>query len=318
MTTRRVNVPVEAQESQQGEQQDQQHGQQQHNQPFQQPYYQQGPQQHNQHFQQPYHQQGPQPQAPSYPYFAHYAQGLNQPYHQPQQQHFNQQYHPQAQPQFQQPYYDQYYQHNELQGQTQPFPQQPTQDQLHDQWLQHQHQVQQQQLQQQQEQQQQLEEELQGPASFTVNNNHYSIIKTVGSSSVGSVGLARTLPTRELRIVKMVKSDGTYAPREARMLRAIGPHPNVLKMFEAGFDARWGKALMCMEYCSDGDLYNLQCYYHDRGMRVPTEVIFQAIINVCDGLAFVHGGWLRNEDTGDYQKKAGVLQQGHFVHRDLR
>lgn len=99
------------------------------------------------------------------------------------------------------------------------------------------------------------------------------------------------------------------------MLSAAGSHPNVLKIFESAYNELWGLAHMCMEYCSGGDLCELQCYYGTQHMHVPWTIIFQAIINVSDGLAFLHGGWVGDEKTGIYEKK--TANADHIVHRDL-
>jgi hypothetical protein len=264
-------------------------------------------QQQHQPVHQPYHQQGPQPQAPPYPHPDH--QALNQVYPQAQQQQFRPQYQPQVQSQAQRPYYDQFYQPNGQQQQQPLHP--PYEDFL---FRQRQHEM----------QLERLANELEGPAVFTTNDRRYHLIKKVADSSEGTVALARTyahtLPHPQLRVVKMVARGApgvATAPREARMLQVAGPHPNIIHMFELAYDLRWGKALMCMEYCSGGDLHTMQEYYRDREVPVPVEVIFQAIINISDALAWIHGGWIRDEVTGEYRKTLDILQQRHIVHRDL-
>ena len=99
------------------------------------------------------------------------------------------------------------------------------------------------------------------------------------------------------------------------MLRTAGSHPNVLKIFESAYNELWCLAHMCMEFCSGGDLYELQCYYGTQHMHVPRAILFRAIINVSDGLAFLHGGWFRDEKTGIYEKKTANVD--HIIHRDL-
>ena len=98
------------------------------------------------------------------------------------------------------------------------------------------------------------------------------------------------------------------------MLRAAGAHPNVLEITEAVYDEHWSMAYMCMEYCSGSDLQELKCEYGSRGLHVPTAVIFKAIIDISDGLAFLHGGWVRDEQTGLYQKSENPRS---IIHRDL-
>jgi hypothetical protein len=152
-----------------------------------------------------------------------------------------------------------------------------------------------------------------GPTAFYTKKADYFIIRRVAHSSEGTVSLAHSTATGKDCIVKSVRSDGT-TPREAFMLNAAGPHPNIVKMFEAVFDTCWGLAHMCMEYCSDGDLHDLQCRWGARHLPVPNQIILQAIVNVSDGLAFLHGGWVRDEKTGVYQTTANARR---IFHRDL-
>ena len=217
------------------------------------------------------------------------------------------------------------------QPQGQPQGQQPThatqrQQQQHQQT--HQQQVQQQQARlprqpphqpQHQPQAQSKNDQEKGRTSFSTHRARYVIIRRVADSSEGTVNLARSTPkdrspsTGELRIVKSVPSNGSD-PREAHMLFAAGPHPNVLEIFESAYDKRLGMAHMCMEYCSGGDLHELQCAYGAQLVHVPDQVILKAIVDISDGLAFLHGGWVRNEKTGFYQT---TLHARRIIHRDL-
>jgi hypothetical protein len=159
-----------------------------------------------------------------------------------------------------------------------------------------------------------------GPISFSTTKADYVIITRVADSPEGTVSLARSTSrgsspsTKELRVVKSIRGNGLI-PREAHMLCAAGSHPNILRIFESAYNQLWGLAHMCMEFCSGGDLYELQCYYGTQHMHVPRAILFQAIINVSDGLAFLHGGWVRDEKTGFYEKK--TANADHIVHRDL-
>jgi len=99
------------------------------------------------------------------------------------------------------------------------------------------------------------------------------------------------------------------------MLSKAGAHPNILEIFEAVYDDRWCMAYMCMEYCSGGDLQELRCEYGIRGLHVPTALIFKAIIDISDGLAFLHGGWVRDEQTGLYYQISANPRS--IIHRDL-
>ena len=158
-----------------------------------------------------------------------------------------------------------------------------------------------------------------GPASFSTKTARYFFIRRVAISSEGTVTLTNSIsksnstPTRELRIVKSVPSDGTD-PRESHIIRAAGSHPNVLKLLEVVFDETLSVAHMCMEYCSGGDLHNLLCSYGIKTVDVPDHVILKAVIDISDGLAFLHGGWVRDERTELYGKKANAPL---IIHRDL-
>jgi serine/threonine protein kinase len=245
---------------------------------------------------------------------------MDKAHHRPQQQPSNQQHPLQVQPQAQQVYYDHQYQHDDHQYQHDDHQyqhdgqQQRLHDRIYQEYLYQQH----------LQRQQQLENLLKGPASFISYGRLYELFQCVGPSSEGSVSLARTFvrtsPTTELRVVKMVKSGGpdvSGPPREALMLNTAGPHPNVIKMFEVAYDQRWGKALLCIEYCSGGNLYEMQQDYCNREVPVPKQVVFQAIINISDALAFIHGGWVRDNATGNYRKTIDLLEQRRIVHRDL-
>jgi hypothetical protein len=152
-----------------------------------------------------------------------------------------------------------------------------------------------------------------GPKAFSTRKADYFVIKRVAHSSEGTVSLARSTAIGKNCIVKSVRSDGN-TPREAFMLNAAGPHPNIVRMFEAVFDTCWGLAHMCLEYCSDGDLHELQCRWGAQNLPVPNQIILQAIVNVSDGLAFLHRGWIRDEKTGIYQTTANARR---IIHRDL-
>lgn len=213
------------------------------------------------------------------------------------------------------------------QPQGQPQGEQPTyatRRQQQEQGQAHQQQVQQQQAQlprqpQNQPHAQSNDNQEKGPTSFSTDRAHYVIIRRVADSSEGTVSLARSTPNDrspsagELRIVKSVPSNGSD-PREAHMLFAAGPHPNVLRIFESAYEKRLGVAHMCMEYCSGGDLHELQCAYGAQLVHVPDQVILKAIADISDGLAFLHGGWVRDEKTGYYQT---ALNAGRIIHRDL-
>lgn len=170
-----------------------------------------------------------------------------------------------------------------------------------------------------QDQPQNKHDEEKCPAPFATNKARYYFIKRVAHSSEGTVSLTSSIsksnstPTKELRIVKSVSSNGMDL-REAHILHTAGSHPNVLKMFESVFNETVGLAHMCMEYCSGGDLHDLQCSYSNNDVEVPDCLILKAVVDISDGLAFLHGGWVRDEKTGLYGKKANMPQ---IIHRDL-
>lgn len=228
------------------------------------------------------------------------------------QQPVTQQYQPQGQPQFQQPIYQAQRQQQRQQQQQQT----------------HQQQVQQQQAQllRQPQQQPQHQPQTQSkhnqekePTPFSTDRAHYNIIRRIADSTEGAVSLARSTPksssssTAELRVVKSVGSNGSD-PREAHMLYAAGSHPNVLRIFECAWEAPSRMAHMCMEYCNGGDLHELLCTYDAQFVPVPEPLILKAVVDISDGLAFLHGGWVRNEGTGFYQI---IPNAPRIIHRDM-
>ena len=233
------------------------------------------------------------------------------------QQQFIQQHQPQGQPQGQQPMY-------RARRQQQAYQQQAYQQQVQQQQVQQQ-QVQQQQAQlprqpqhqpQHQPQTQNKHAQEEGPASFRTDRAHYLIIRRIADSSEGAVSLARSTPksgSPELRIVKSVGSNGSD-PREAHMLYAAGSHTNILKIFECAYEAPLRMAHMCMEYCNGGDLHELLCTYDALSAHVPDQLILKAAVDIADGLAFIHHGYVRNERTEIYSM---TQHAPRIIHRDL-
>ena len=88
--------------------------------------------------------------------------------------------------------------------------------------------------------------------------------------------------------MKSVGSNGSD-PREAHILYAAGSHPNILKIFECAWDASLRMAHMCMEYCNGGDLHELLCTHDAQFVPVPDPLILKAVVDISDGLAFLHG-----------------------------
>lgn len=217
-----------------------------------------------------------------------------------------QQHQPQGQPQGQQPMY-----RARRQQQQQ---QQAHQQQVQQQQAQLPHQPQQQP--QHQPQGQSKHNQLKGPISFSTERAHYVIIRRVADSSEGTVSLARSTlksGSPELRIVKSVGSNGSD-PREAHMLYAAGSHTNIVKIFECAYEAPLRMAHMCMEYCNGGDLHELLCTYDAQSAHVPDQLILKAVVDIADGLAFIHCGYVRNERTGFYSM---TQHAPRIVHRDL-
>lgn len=145
--------------------------------------------------------------------------------------------------------------------------------------------------------------------------DRYAIIKRLGNSSEGLVDVARALSNGQLRVMKIVKHlNRNKLPREARMLGAVGQHENLVRLFETEWHPS-GYAIMCLEYCSKGDMHDLQRYLQITRTPTPAKVALQALINITEGLAFIHGGWVRNGITGSYRV---ATNHTNIVHRDLK
>lgn len=146
--------------------------------------------------------------------------------------------------------------------------------------------------------------------------DRYALVERIGDSSEGIVDLARSVTTGELRVMKIVKANRPEYPREARMLRAVGKHPNVLRFFEAEHYPLRDVTIMCMEYYRMGDLYALQHHLHERKLRTPAGLALQAIVNISEGLAFIHGGWVRDVNSDQY--RLTVQEHLNMVNRDIK
>jgi serine/threonine protein kinase len=164
-------------------------------------------------------------------------------------------------------------------------------------------------------QQNQKQNQKQKPPHASLTDR-YALVRRLGKSSKGIVNLARSVTTGQLRVMKIVKADRVEAPIEARMLGAVGHHPNVLTCFEAEYHPNGGVAIMCMEFCSLGDIHRIQCLLLDKKMLTPAALVLEVLVDVSEGLAFVHGGWTRSSTTGLYRP----TRQNHqnLVHRDLK
>lgn len=160
--------------------------------------------------------------------------------------------------------------------------------------------------------QQERQDQDQTPVSLV---DRYAIFKRLGKSSEGFVDLARSLSNGQLRVMKVVPhKDRNKLPTEARMLFAVGQHENIVRMFETEWHES-GYAIMCLEYCSKGDMHDFQRYLQDTGSPTPVKVALQAFTNISEGLAFIHGGWVKNVFTDSY---GIVTNHTSIVLRDLK
>jgi serine/threonine protein kinase len=146
--------------------------------------------------------------------------------------------------------------------------------------------------------------------------DRYALVRRLGKSSEGIVNLAKSVTTGQLRAMKIVKADKVEAPIEARMLGAVGRHPNVLSCFEAEYHPNSGVAIMCMEFCSLGDLRRVQVLLLEKKLQTPAALVLKVLIDVSEGLAFIHSGWTRSSTSGSYR----LTRQNHqsLVHRDIK
>jgi serine/threonine protein kinase len=168
---------------------------------------------------------------------------------------------------------------------------------------------------QQNQQQDQQQNQKQKPANASLTDR-FALVRRLGKSSEGIVNLSKSVTTGQLRVMKIVKADKAEAPIEARMLGAVGRYPNVLTCFEAEYHPSGGVAIMCMEFCSLGDLYRMQRLLLDKKMLTPAALVLKVLVDVSEGLAFIHGGWTRSTTSGLYR----LTRQNHqnLVHRDLK
>lgn len=153
----------------------------------------------------------------------------------------------------------------------------------------------------------------------------YVEVRFISGSGEGNVSLVRHRQSGVFRIHKVLhfEEDGMgrtadYA-REARTLKTLNSayaHPNVIQMV---FEDQLldGHRLLCLEYCSGGDVSDQLFRFLQRGMRTPALFVLQCAIGVGEALAFIHHGLVRSNTAGRYRKVKGVPETG-ISHLDLK
>lgn len=144
----------------------------------------------------------------------------------------------------------------------------------------------------------------------------YEYVRSAGHSSEGWVNVVRCLDTKQLRVFKLVRHDHNKdhdnevsPPNEAAMLRAVGDHDNILRMFETEFNPCQDVDVMCNEYCSLGDCFGLLRHWSRKKIQAPAVVVGNLIVQITEAVAYVHGGWIRG--------RAKNYRQTQSQHMDL-
>lgn len=128
----------------------------------------------------------------------------------------------------------------------------------------------------------------------------YEHVSSAGHSSEGWVNVVIGIESKQLRVFKIVKHDHSddrdnelSPPNEAAMLRAVGDHDNILRMIEAEYNPYQDVDIMCNEICLGGDCFDLLRHWSKKKIQVPAFVVGKLIMQIAEGVAFVHGGWVR-------------------------
>ena len=98
--------------------------------------------------------------------------------------------------------------------------------------------------------------------------------------------------------------------KEIALLRQLGDHPNILKMFDYFIDEQKKKASVYLEYCDAGDLEAV--LIASRQDRVPERKIWKWFMGLIDALVYCH----RGPDPDDDRKV--LLYWNVIWHRDIK
>jgi serine/threonine protein kinase len=118
----------------------------------------------------------------------------------------------------------------------------------------------------------------------------YTLVRELGRGAQGAVHLARHGPSGELRALKVLRPDAVLRPelvhgflREINITRTLR-HPRLVAFHEAGSTGT--RFFLACEYCDGGSLARRVA---ERGGPLAPEEAVALILQVLDGLAYLHG-----------------------------
>ena len=128
-----------------------------------------------------------------------------------------------------------------------------------------------------------------------VINGRYRLVRRLGEGGMGAVDLAADLAEGDRPVaLKRIASD-RLAPDAARILKvefeamARLRHPNIVEVFDLGFDRATGDLFLTMEYLDGADLL---ASVAQRGWLERLD----ALVQVCRGLEYIHARGLVHND----------------------
>ena len=141
------------------------------------------------------------------------------------------------------------------------------------------------------------------------------VLKSLGRGAVGAAFLVRRVKTGEQLALKLLLPEmaANQWARES-FLREVDNtkrlnHPHVVRLFDAG--SYRDLFFYTMEFCNGG---NLDDFVNRRGRRIPWLQAARFILQVLDGLDYIH----RVEITDVRLRDGGVGMGRGLVHRDLK
>lgn len=126
----------------------------------------------------------------------------------------------------------------------------------------------------------------------------YRQVGHVGSGGFGNCLLLQKKSNKTLRVCKVQRRPkGVLEPLEIEILRDIlYDHPRIIRLHEAIM--RTNTMQLYFDYYSDGDLFKLMFRYHQEWQAVPESFIWHSLLQLSEGLAYIHHGADRRINGG--------------------
>ena len=132
--------------------------------------------------------------------------------------------------------------------------------------------------------------------------NQYSVVRPLGTGAYSKVNLVMDNKTKEVRAMKVMKKGllrkrGALdnVRREMALLKKMD-HPNVVNLMEVIDDNRHDKLCLVFEYLEKGEIIDLRDNGTTDGVVMPVSEARKAMIDVIDGLSFLHQNLIFHRD----------------------